>query len=168
MYRDSETQLYYPSQFQYRKGIMKPTARLRLCNRWLGCTLIIMLASGIQLEATSGKFIWSVWIHIITGIALTVFSFYHIFLHYRLANWFLRFAKNRNTATRILWWTFLLTTISGIAATAIWLAGYNHSHLGAIHGKFGFLMIAVSIVHIVRHAGLRISKATKTPSRKTL
>lgn len=126
-------------------------ARLKRCNRSLGLTLLLILASGIQLEATSGRYAWSVWVHIILGVALTALSLYHIYLHYRTDNWFARFARNRNTVTRILWWVFLLTTVSGLAATAIWLATPVHSHLGAIHGKIGFLMALLAIIHVVTH-----------------
>lgn len=126
-------------------------ARLKRCNRSLGLTLLLILASGIQLEATSGRCAWSVWVHVILGVALTALSLYHIYLHYRTDNWFARFARNRNTVTRILWWVFLLTTVSGLAATAIWLTTPVHSHLGAIHGKIGFLMALLAIIHVVTH-----------------
>lgn len=130
---------------------MKQATRLKICNRSLGFILLLMLASGIQLEATSGQYAWSVWLHIILGILLTAASLYHIFLHYKSVNWFARFAKSRNFTTRILWWIFLLTAISGIAATFIWLDGHNHSHFGAIHGKIGFLMVILAIIHAARH-----------------
>lgn len=123
----------------------------KLCNRSLGCVLILMLASGIQLEVTSGRYTWTVWVHIILGILLTILSAYHIFLHYRKSNWFTRFAGNRNAVTRILWWVFLLTVITGIAATVIWIDCHCHSHIGAIHGKLGFLMVIVAIIHVLRH-----------------
>ena len=139
---------------------MKQIAKIKLCNRLFGCTLFLMLISGIQLEVTSGRNAWWVWVHIILGILLTALSLYHIFLHYRFGNWFARFAKNRNTVTRVLWWTFLLTVISGIAATIIWLIDHEHSHLGAIHGKIGFLMVVVAIAHIARH--IRQRKKTLT------
>lgn len=130
---------------------MKPALRLKICNITLGCLLVIMLASGIQLEATSGRYIGAVWIHIVLGILLCVLSCCHIYLHYRLSNWFTRFAKNRNKSTRVLWWTFLLTTVSGLTATVIWLDGNVHSHLGAVHGKIGFFMIIVAILHHIKH-----------------
>lgn len=125
--------------------------RLKICNRFLGLTLILILASGIQLEVTSGRYAWSVWVHIILGLVLTALAFYHIFLHYRKSNWFARFAKNRNTSTRILWWVFLLTAVSGLAATVGWVGDNVHSPLGAVHGKIGFLMVVVAIVHVARH-----------------
>lgn len=130
---------------------MNTASRLKLCNRSLGCVLILMLVSGIQLEATFGQYSWSVWMHIILGILLTILSLRHIYLHYRNSNWFARFAKNRNTVTRMLWWVFLLTAITGLASTAIWLGSFNHSHFGAVHGKIGFLMVLLAVIHVIRH-----------------
>lgn len=128
-----------------------PSSRLKLCNRTLGITLLLMLASGIQLEATSGRYPCSVWLHIILGILLTVLSLYHIYLHYRKSNWFTRFAKNRNTSTCILWWVFLLTAVTGIASTISWIGHNQHTPLGGVHGKIGFLMVIIAIIHAVRH-----------------
>ncbi len=124
--------------------------KFKLCNRILGCTLVLTLASGIQLEVTSGRYACSVWVHIILGILLTGISFYHIYLHYKTGKWFSRFAKNRNTVTRILWWTFLFTVISGVAATVHWIAG-GHSPIGGVHGKIGFLMVLVAGFHVAKH-----------------
>lgn len=138
--------------------------RLKICNRFLGLTLILILASGIQLEVTSGRYAWSVWVHIVLGLVLTALAFYHIYLHYRKSNWFVRFAKNRNTSTRILWWVFLLTAVSGLAATVAWIGDNLHSPLGAVHGKIGFLMVIVAIVHVARY--LRAKRRRKSVSRK--
>lgn len=135
-------------------------SRLKLCNRSPGIILLLLLASGIQLEATSGRYVWSVWLHIILGVILIALSLCHIYLHYRRGNWFARFAKNRNRVTRILWWTFLLTSVSGIAATVIWLDGFEHSHLGAVHGKIGFLMVILAVIHVAAHKRKR--KANRT------
>lgn len=140
---------------------MNPATRLKLCNRILGLTLILMLASGIQLEATSGQYAWIVWPHIVLGILFTALCALHIYLHYRRSNWFARFARNRNTITRILLWTFLLTALTGLAATILWLGTNQHSHLGAIHGKIGFLMVLLSLIHALRH--LHKSHRSKQP-----
>lgn len=130
---------------------MNTASRLKICNRSLGFVLILILVSGIQLEATSGQYAWSVWVHIVLGILLIVFSAYHILLHYRRSNWFARFARNRNAVTRVLWWIFLLTAATGIVATIVWLDGNLHSRLGAVHGKVGFLMALAAIVHVVKN-----------------
>lgn len=125
--------------------------KLKVCNKWLKVILLLILASGIQLEATSGRYAWSVWVHIVLGLILTGLSIYHIYLHYKNSNWFTRFAKNRNKVTRVLWWVFLLTAVSGIAATLQWLMEGGHSPIGGVHGKIGFLMVIVAIIHAVRH-----------------
>lgn len=130
---------------------MNTASRLRLCKRSLGCVMLLMLVSGIQLEATSGQYAWSVWVHIALGLLLIALSLGHIYLHYRKGNWFARFARNRNTVTRILWWVFLLTAVTGLAATVIWFDGFTHSHLGAVHGKIGFLMFILAVIHVAGH-----------------
>lgn len=141
---------------------MNAATRLKRCNHTLCLVLILILASGIQLEVTSSQYVWSVWVHIMLGILLTVFSAYHIFLHYRRSNWFARFAKNRNVITRVLWWVYLLTAVSGIAATIIWLDGNQHSHLGAVHGKIGFLMVIIAIIHVVRNKRKKTTKRSRS------
>ena len=130
---------------------MNKTTKFKMCNRWLAVIMLLIFISGLQLEVTSGMYPWSVWVHIFLGIVLSILSLYHILLHYRKSNWFARFARNRNTSTRILWWAFLLTAISGIAASFIWAGDYAHSKLGAVHGKFGFLMVIMVITHVSRH-----------------
>ena len=129
---------------------MKTASKLKLCNKSLGLLLVLMLVSGVQLEATSGKYPWSVWMHIMLGTLLCILVGYHIYLHYKSTNWFSRFAKNPNKVTRVLWWIFPLTAISGVAATAVWFGG-AHTPLGGVHGKIGFLMAVVAIIHIASH-----------------
>ncbi len=130
---------------------MDTATKLKICDRSLGLTLILILVSGIQLEASPGSHEWTVWLHIGLGVVLLALSFFHIYLHYRFSNWFARFRKNRNRLTRMLWWVFLLTVVSGVAATAVWIAGNAHSHLGGVHGKIGFLMVIIGIIHALRH-----------------
>lgn len=129
----------------------KPANKFKICSRSLGLTLTLMLASGIQLEATAGRLTWSVWAHIVLGFVLIVLALWHVFLYYRVSNWFYRFAKNKNTITRVLWWVFLLTAVSGIVATVMWVGARSHSRLGAVHGKIGFLMVLLGIIHFIRH-----------------
>ena len=130
---------------------MNTVEKLKINDKSLGFTLILMLASGMQLEATAGSYAWSVWVHIVFGTLLTILSICHIYYHYRFSNWFARFAKNRNTTTRVLWWMFLLTVISGLAATIQWLVENGHSPIGGVHGKIGFLMVIVAIIHAAKH-----------------
>lgn len=142
---------------------MNKTTKFKMCNRWLAVIMLLIFISGLQLEVTSGMYQWSVWVHIFLGLVLTILSLYHIFLHYRKSNWFARFSRNRNTSTRVLWWIFMLTAISGIAASFIWVGDYAHSKLGAVHGKLGFLMVIMAIIHVSRHIKRR--KKNKSMAR---
>ena len=143
---------------------MKNATKLKVCDVWLSRILILILASGIQLEVTSGKYAWSVWLHIVLGIILTVLSCYHIYLHYRTGNWFVRFAKNKNVITRILWWIFLLTAVTGIMATFLWIGHNGHTSIGGVHGKIGFLMVIFGVIHAARH--IRKRKQKSLPKQK--
>lgn len=138
---------------------MNTVEKLKINDKSLGFTLILMLASGIQLEATAGSYAWSVWVHIVFCTLLTVLSICHIYYHYRFCNWFARFAQNRNKVTRVLWWVFLLTAMSGIAATVQWIVENGHSPIGGVHGKIGFLMVIIAIIHAARH--IRLSKQAR-------
>lgn len=130
---------------------MNIAAKLKACDRLLGVSLILILASGIQLEATGGNELTG-WVHIGMGLILTALSVWHIYLHYRFTNWFSRFARNRNASTRVLWWLFILTILSGVVASVHWIASaYVHSPVGGVHGKIGFLMVLAASVHVVRH-----------------
>lgn len=129
---------------------MKKASKLKLCNWALLIAAPIILASGIQLEATGGRDISSVWFHIVAGTAFCILAIWHISLNINGSNWFRKFQKLKSPVTRILWWLFLLTVISAIFAFCHWIGSYLHSPVGGIHGKLGFAMIAVAIGHTVK------------------
>ncbi|MGN0220402.1 MAG: hypothetical protein ACI4AX_08990 [Muribaculaceae bacterium] len=41
--------------------------------------------------------------------------------------------------------------MSGIAATVQWLVENGHSPIGGVHGKIGFVMVIVAIIHAAKH-----------------
>ena len=129
---------------------MKKLTKLKICNRSLLLATFAVLISGIELEAIKSSSSLSVWIHIILGLLFMGFVCIHIYLHFGKSNWFARFSKLRSQATRILWWLTLITLITGIATTVRWIVTNSHSPLGGIHGKFGFLLLILSIFHIVK------------------
>lgn len=73
----------------------------------------------------------------------------HIYLHFQWKKWLLKFSK-LNIHTRILWWLYVLTFLSGLAAVIHWALDNEHSPLGGIHGKIGLLMIAFAIAHVAK------------------
>lgn len=128
---------------------MKKSLKLKICDWSLLALTAAILASGIQVEATGGTPVWTVWLHIAIGAVFMVLSGWHIRLHFGKSNWFTRFHRQKSRLTRILWWVTLATLASAIVATTHWLGTFTHGHTGAVHGKLGFLMIILSVCHIV-------------------
>ena len=100
---------------------MKFLAKLKICNRSLLIASVMMLASSIQLEATRSRSALFVGIHVFIGLIFCVLVLSHVYLHFKVSNWFLKFNKLKKTVTRILWYIFLLTIILGLATLIHWL-----------------------------------------------
>lgn len=129
---------------------MKKITKLKICDWSLLILTIAILTSGIQLEATHSSGLTSVWIHIITGLSFAYLVAYHIYLHFGNSNWFSKIHNQKNQLTRILWWVSLITFITGIIALVHWLTTFNHAPIGGVHGKLGFLMVLLSMGHIIK------------------
>ena len=140
---------------------MRKIARLKICNRSLLVSAVAVLVSGIQLEATHSMGIMSVWLHVVIGLLFMGLVAYHIYLHFGRSNWFAKFSQLRSQATRILWWVTLITLISGIIAVIHRTATFGHSVIGGIHGKLGFLMIALSLAHVCKRARFFLSNGSR-------
>ena len=132
------------------QSVSKKITKLKICNWMLLALTGAILISGIQLEATHSSGFISVWIHVGFGLLFIGMTGYHIFLHFGKSKWFSKIRKQRSQVTRALWWVTLVTLISGVAAIIHWLATFTHSTIGGVHGKFGFLMIILSIGHIAK------------------
>lgn len=129
---------------------MKKITKLKICDWCLLIFTIAILASGIQLEAIHSSGLTSVWIHIIAGVIFACLVAYHLYLHFGRSNWFSKIRNQKNQLTRILWWVSLITLITGIIALVHWLTTFNHAPIGGVHGKLGFLMVLLSIAHIIK------------------
>ena len=128
---------------------MKKIIKLTLCNWNLLIASGAVLISGIQLELIHCSSRLSVWLHIIIGLLFMGLVGAHIFLHFGKSDWFAKFNHIKSRTTRIMWWTTIITLITGLATSVRWIVTNAHSPLGGIHGKLGFLMIILSIFHIV-------------------
>lgn len=129
---------------------MKKITKLKICDWCLLFFTIAILTSGIQLEATHSSGLTPVWIHIITGLLFACLIIYHIYLHLGYSNWFSKIHNQKNQLTRILWWVSLVTLITGLIALVHWLTTFNHAPIGGVHGKLGFLMVLLSMGHIIK------------------
>ena len=128
---------------------MKKITKLRHCNWGLLVASAAIFISGLQLEVIHSSGDLSVWIHIIIGSLFMRLVVTHLYLHFGKSNWFAKFSNLKSRATRILWWVTILTLITGIATSVRWILTNTHTPLGGIHGKLGFLMIILSIFHII-------------------
>lgn len=124
--------------------------KLRVCDWLLTVAMVLILASGIQLEALYGESVLWIWIHIVLGIIFSSLITWHLQSHFQWRNWLRLLWKQKSTNTKWLTATVILTLVSAIICTIGWLASPEHSKIGAIHGKFGFILIALSIWHTAR------------------
>ncbi len=142
----------YVTQCQNHRAIaaMKSIAKLRICDWSLIVLTTGALFSGIQLELLSGSSYFWIWVHIGLSLLFLGICIWHIQLHFKSSNWFIRFKNLKSHVTKMLWWISLFTLATGMAASLDWLASGVHGPIGAIHGKIGFLMILLVVGHIVK------------------
>jgi hypothetical protein len=129
---------------------MKKSKKLKLTNWSLLATMALTLVVSIVLEATHCRSAVLVWVHVVVATLAVLLAFYHIELHFGLSGWIKKFSKQKSVVTRILWWLFALLTLSGIAALCHWLATGEHGVVGGVHGKIGFVMVAVALGHAIK------------------
>lgn len=130
---------------------MKQITKLKICDWTLLPLSVIILSSGIQLEILSGQQSLWIWIHILISSLFLILCSWHIWLHFKKSNWFGRFRKSKSQVTRILWWISIFTFLTGIITTIHWVTNGEHSPIGAIHGKIGFLMTIFVAAHAIIH-----------------
>ena len=126
---------------------MDKRQQLKFCDWTLLFLMIVTLASSIQLEASDNRSTTFVWLHGIIASVFIGFVVYHIKLHFGWNRWFFKFSKLKSSVTRLLWWISLITIISAIVALIHWITTFTHSPIGGVHGKIGFFMILVAIIH---------------------
>lgn len=129
---------------------MTKVKKLRLCDWLLVLTTVLILASSIQLEATGSRGLLWVWIHVIIGCLFFANIVWHLYLHFGWKSWVQRLRKQKSPVTRWLAVFALLTLISALVALFHWIGTYTHSPIGGIHGKIGFVFIALVIGHTVK------------------
>lgn len=128
---------------------MKKITRLRICNWSLLVVTIMMLASSIQQEGW-----WLgmgfVWVHIVLGILFFMLIGWHLQLHFQWNNWIVRLKQQKSPVTKWLALFGALTLLTAIVATVHVLNTMQHTTTGGVHGKFGFIFIALAIGHVVK------------------
>lgn len=111
---------------------------------------VVMLASSLQLEVIAGQSMWWVWVHIVSGTLFLVLILWHLQLHFQWRNWLWLLWKQRSANMKWLTAVGILTFVTALIATAGWIVSPEHSKIGAVHGKLGFLFIALAVWHTAR------------------
>lgn len=124
--------------------------KLKICDWLLLVATVVMLASSIQLEATGSRAVVWVCLHIIVGCLFFANIIWHLYLHFGWKLWLQRLRKQKSPVTRLLAVFGLLTLISAIVASAHWIGSWTHSSLGGVHGKIGFVFVAIAIGHTAK------------------
>ena len=136
---------------------MEKKTQSRICNWSLLVLAILMLASGIQMEASFGadflgiSFPVYMAFHVVVALLMTAAVIWHIWLHFSWKEWVKRFNTLKRKDTKILAVVAALVLVSGIAALVVLLFnGTQHGTVGGVHGKIGFAFLAIGLYHIIR------------------
>lgn len=88
-------------------------------------------------------------IHLIVCVPMLLFVGVHLWANCgKITQWF---AKIRRQKAQIQWlfWLSVLTFVSGVAAMVVYFS-HGHTPVGGIHGKLGFVALALMIWHTYR------------------
>lgn len=129
---------------------MNKQQKLKVCDWILLIITVLILLSSIQLEIIAGSSITWVWMHIIVGTMFFVLIGWHLQLHFQWRNWFRLLWKQKLKNTKWLVAIGILTIVTAVISTIGWVVSPEHSKIGAVHGKFGFLFVALVLWHIFR------------------
>lgn len=130
--------------------------QLRLCNATLMIVAIFMLISSIQMEALAGDSLFGISFETLTfihaGIGMLMFALvvWHLYLHFGDLSWIKKLQKSPRL-TKSLAIFGAITLSSGIFILAYMLTYFEHNLVGAIHGKIGFVFIALCGIHIYKY-----------------
>ncbi len=129
---------------------MKKLTKLKICDWSLLAITVVMLLSSIQLEATHCEGVGWVIAHIMLGMVFMGGIVWHLYLHFQWKSWLKRLRSQKSPVTRWLAVFGLLTLLTAIVAMVHWLTVAIHSPVGGVHGKLGFIFIALVIGHTVK------------------
>lgn len=122
--------------------------QLKICNASLMIVATLMLISSIQMETLSGDDLLGIPFTSLTfiyaGIGMLMFGIvsWHLYLHFGNFGWFAKLGKSPRLA-KFMAIFGAVTLASGIFILAYMLTYFEHNLVGAIHGKIGFVFIAL-------------------------
>ena len=119
---------------------------------------VLALLSSIQMEACGGTGLWGIpfptwmYLHCILGLLMILLAVEHLYLHFGKKRWLM---KLRRLGGLSRWLCMVLALLAALSVIALGhtVVSMNHSPIGAVHGKVGFLFLALCLWHTVRHWG---------------
>lgn len=126
------------------------------CNAALIVVAVLMLISSIQMEALGGDDLWGIsftaltFIHAGFGIAMFSLVAWHLYLHFGNLEWLKKLGKSVKL-TKALAIFGSVSLVSGLFILIYMLSTFEHNLVGAIHGKIGFVFLALGAFHIIKH-----------------
>ena len=135
---------------------MNKKRNLKVCNLCLIAVATMVLVSSVQMEICGGKgvgelsFSTMMYIHSFLGILMFVIVGYHLYLHLGKKHWITKVSKLSDRHTK---WLCVVFAIMLILSTFVFVHVHllmEHSIIGAVHGKIGFLFLAFCVGHTVR------------------
>lgn len=126
------------------------------CNASLIVVAVLMLVSSIQMEALAGDDLWGIsftaltFIHAGCGVAMFSLVAWHLYLHFGNLEWLKKLGKSvKLTKALAIFGSVCLA--SGLFILIYMLSTFEHNLVGAIHGKIGFVFLALGAFHIIKH-----------------
>ena len=124
--------------------------KIRICDWSLVLLTVVTIVISILLEVTGSISAGLIWAHSIIAILFFADIIWHIYLHFKWKSWIYKFCKLKSPATRWLAVSGLLTLLTGIAAIIRRVITAQHSPLGAVHGKIGFIFMMIVALHTMK------------------
>ena len=126
------------------------------CNGALIALALLMLVSSIQMEALAGDGLFGIsfttltFIHAGFGVAMFSLVAWHLYLHFGGLQWLKKLGKSvKLTKALAIFGSVCLA--SGLFILIYMLSTFEHNLVGAIHGKIGFVFLALGAFHIAKH-----------------
>lgn len=126
---------------------------LRIVNFLAVVAFVLILLSGLQMEISGGADFYGIsfanymiW-HCIIGIVFCGLVGFHLYLNRKAFQ-----ISKKKGAMKWLMNIFIVSALTGVIVIFVVLRhNMQHSSLGGLHGKIGFLFLIFTFVHIIRH-----------------
>lgn len=113
----------------------------------LGSSLLQEFLGGADMHYVTNNMLTIM--HLIVCVPMLLFVGVHLWANCgNITQWFAKIHRQK-AQTQWLFWLSVLTFVSGIVATVVYFL-HGHTSVGGIHGKLGFVALALMLWHTYR------------------